>query len=298
MAVRRQGPSGRSLRQRKDAGGAPEYFVRASLFTKGFSIMTITPDTITPDMTVAAIATAAPATIHVFQEHEIDFCCGGKIPLSEACRRRGLDVLAILSALRSAVTPVTEQSWSEASLTALVRHIQGRYHEPLRAELPRLSAMLEKVVSRHGEHLPERLLPLQETFRILQRELLAHMEKEDRVLFPAIVALEPGDAASGPRAAAWIQSPIAAMEAEHDEAGAALAFIRRVTDGFDPPDWACPTFRGLYYGLMQLEADMHLHVHLENNVLFPRAARLALNQSDTGRRVDTAGVKAAHPVNN
>ena len=100
------------------------------------------------------------------------------------------------------------------------------------------------------------------------------MAKEDRVLFPFIVALEAGDALPVPDAQ-WIAAPIAVMEADHEEAGAALAFIRQATDSFAPPDWACPTFRGLYYGLAQLEADMHLHVHLENNVLFPRATRLA-----------------------
>ena len=159
-------------------------------------------------------------------------------------------------------------------LECLIQHIQARYHEPLRLELPRLDAMLDKVVSRHGDHLPELLLPLQQTFKHLHAELLAHMAKEDRVLFPFIVALEAGETLPVADAAQWIQSPIAAMEADHEEAGAALAFIRQTTDGFAPPDWACPTFRGLYYGLAQLETDMHLHVHLENNVLFPRAARL------------------------
>jgi regulator of cell morphogenesis and NO signaling len=241
--------------------------------------MTITPDTFTTDMTIAAIATIAPATIRVFQEHQLDFCCGGKIALGEACRNRGLDVQAVLGALRTAVAPAGEQPWTEASLEALVRHIQTRYHEHLRAELPRLSAMLDKVVSRHGGHIPEVLLPLQETFRRLQQELLVHMAKEDRVLFPVIVALEAGDAAAEP-GTAWLQLPIAVMEAEHEEAGAALASIRRITGGFAPPDGACPTFRGLYYGLAQLESDMHLHVHLENNVLFPRAARLAASSKD------------------
>ena len=103
------------------------------------------------------------------------------------------------------------------------------------------------------------------------------MAKEDRVLFPAIVA--SNRTRHRDQARPGSSPPIAVMEAEHEEAGAALASIRRMTGGFAPPDWACPTFRGLYYGLMQLEADMHLHVHLENNVLFPRAARLALNEA-------------------
>jgi regulator of cell morphogenesis and NO signaling len=231
--------------------------------------------TIAPETTVAEIATSAPATIRIFQQHQIDYCCGGRIPLTQACTARGLDIDALLLELHSAVAPAwREPSWASESLTALIHHIQSRYHEPLRLELPRLDAMLDKVVSRHGDALPEILLPLQRRFKQLQVELLAHMAEEDRVLFPLVVALESGKALPTPDASRPTQLPIAIMEADHQEAGAALAFIRQVTDGFAPPEWACPTFRGLYYGLSQLEADMHLHVHLENNILFPRAARL------------------------
>jgi len=231
--------------------------------------------TIAPETTVAEIVTSAPATIRIFQDHQIDYCCGGRIPLAQACTARGLDIGALLQELQAAVAPSSrEPVWANESLTALVRHIQARYHEPLRVELPRLDAMLDKVVSRHGDHLPETLLPLQRAFKGLQAELLVHMAKEDRVLFPFIVALEAGEAVPVADALEWIRSPIAAMEADHEEAGRALAFIRDVTSSFAPPEWACPTFRGLYYGLSQLEADMHLHVHLENNILFPRAARL------------------------
>jgi regulator of cell morphogenesis and NO signaling len=231
---------------------------------------------ITPDTTVADIATAAPATIRVFQQHHIDFCCGGKVSLSKACAAKGLSTDVVLSALRTATSPtVTERNWAEAPLTDLVRHIQTRYHAHLREELPRLDAMLAKVVSRHGDSLPELLLPLQQTFRSLQQELLAHMLKEDRVLFPFIEGLD----ANGPRplneAASGLVAPITVMEAEHASAGAALEQMRQLTAGYAPPEWACPTFRGLYFGLSQLEADMHLHVHLENNILFPRAVWLA-----------------------
>jgi regulator of cell morphogenesis and NO signaling len=231
--------------------------------------------TIAPEMTVAAIATVAPATIRVFQQHHIDFCCGGKIPLAQACEAHGVDVEALLAELRTAEAPRPEASWNDASLTALIQHIQARYHEPLRVELPRLSAMLDKVVDRHGDRLPGQLALLQSTFRRLQDELLAHMRKEDVGLFPFIVALESGQPVPVPAAGVWIESPIGALEAEHEDAGAALALIRDITQGYAPPEWACPTFRGLFYGLAQLETDMHLHVHLENNVLFPRAARLA-----------------------
>ncbi len=240
--------------------------------------------TIAPETTVAEIATSAPATIRIFQDHQIDYCCGGRIPLAQACTARGLDIATLLQELQAAVAPSShEPVWANESLTALVRHIQARYHEPLRVELPRLDAMLDKVVSRHAHHLPETLLPLQRAFKGLQAELLVHMATEDRVLFPFIVALEAGQGVPTADALQWIQSPIAAMEADHEEAGRALAFIRDVTGSFAPPEWACPTFRGLYYGLSQLEADMHLHVHLENNILFPRAARLTERPGATTR---------------
>jgi regulator of cell morphogenesis and NO signaling len=232
--------------------------------------------TLTPDSTVADIATAAPATIAVFQRHHIDFCCGGKVPLAEACRARSLNVDSVLTDLQAAVAPApVEPNWNEVSLTALIEHIQQRYHEPLRRELPRLGAMLQKVVSRHGDRLADRLQRLQRTFDTLQGDLLGHMAKEDQGLFPYIIALERGTPSPLTNAGARLTSPIAVLEAEHEEAGAALSFIRQVTDGFAPPEWACPTFRGLYYGLAQLETDMHVHVHLENNVLFPRARQLA-----------------------
>jgi regulator of cell morphogenesis and NO signaling len=232
--------------------------------------------TITPDTTVAAIATELPATIRVFERHHIDFCCGGRVPLAKACGDRGIDLDTLLGDLRlAAAEPSPDPAWGEASLTSLVAYIQDRFHGPLRAELQRLDAMLAKVVDRHADHLPQTLLPLRETFRQLREELLTHMWREERVLFPVILALEAGAPLSLPDAGNWIASPIAAMEAEHAEAGAALQRLRSLTGGYAPPEWACPTFRGLYYGLAQLESEMHIHVHLENDVLFPRAVRLA-----------------------
>jgi len=232
---------------------------------------------ITTSTTVAAIAAAEPATIKVFQRHHIDFCCGGRIPLFEACADHDLDTDMLLAELRAVRAAADDPAdWRRAPLKDLVAHIQTRYHVPLRAELPRLSAMMEKVVSRHGQRLPETLLPLQATFESLQRELLEHMAKEDAVLFPAVLALEATGAADVAATNwAWIQQPIEVMEAEHEAAGAALATMRTLTHGYAPPEEACPTFRGLYYGLSELERDMHTHVHLENHVLFPRASRLA-----------------------
>lgn len=228
---------------------------------------------ITRDTQVSAVATEMPATIRIFQEHGIDFCCGGKRPLAEACADRGLDVDALVAKLQRSIAGAdAERNWQTAPLGELIGHIQQRFHEPLRQELTRLAAMLAKVVSRHGDHLPETLGPLAATFSALHDDLLQHMTKEDVVLFPAIVAAETGDVA----AASFVSQPIGVMEAEHEHAGLALAQMREITGGYTPPEWACPTFRGLYFGLAEFEREMHIHVHLENNILFPRAAATAI----------------------
>jgi regulator of cell morphogenesis and NO signaling len=227
---------------------------------------------ITTQARVADLAVTHPATIKVFQRHHIDFCCGGRIPLVDACERQGLDPEALVDELREAsAAPSDEADWQRRPMNELIAYIQARYHAPLRDELPRLALMLEKVVVRHGDALPGVLLPLQETFAALETELVDHMAKEDAVLFPSIVAMEMPGATAAERAWTWIERPIDVMEAEHASAGEALARMRAITDGYAPPAWACPTFRGLYYGLSELERDMQVHVHLENHVLFPRA---------------------------
>jgi len=230
---------------------------------------------ITANSKVADIATHDPGSIRIFQRHQIDFCCGGKIPLAQACEKRGLDAETVLAELRAAQAAVDERrDWREAPLPDLVSHVQRRFHERLRAEIPRLSQMLAKVVSRHGAKHPE-VRELQVTFETLQAELLDHMAKEDAVLFPAIVAIDTGDRSINPAACQRIQGPIQAMEAEHEAAGEALAHMRELTGGYMPPEGACPTYGGLYHGLREFERDMHVHVHLENNILFPRAAERA-----------------------
>ena len=229
--------------------------------------------TIRPDALVADIAAAAPATIAVFQRYRLEFCCGGRIPLADACAAAGLDTNAVLADLLAAQSPgAPEVDWRDAQLSALVSHIQTRYHLPLRSELQRLTAMMDRVASRHGDRLPY-LLQLRDTFESLKAELLDHMAKEDAVLFPAVVALDQDNGDREPWK--WIAQPIDVMEAEHDAAGAALERMRSLTSDYTPPPEACPTFRGLYFGLAQFESDMHRHVHLENHILFPRAMALA-----------------------
>lgn len=229
---------------------------------------------ITPSSHVSDIVTAAPATIAVFQRHEIEFCCGGHVPLQTVCDHEGLDVERMIEELTAAIQPFDETGdWTRAPLAELVAHIQATYHEPLYRELPRLTAMLAKVVQRHGDRFPDTLPPLQAIFAEMKEELVAHMRREDVVLFPAIVRFEAQPALTA-GASSPLAGPIGVMTRQHDDADRALAAIRALTGGYQPPEDACPTFRGLYFGLSDLEHRMALHVHLENNVLFPRALAL------------------------
>lgn len=203
---------------------------------------------------------------------------GGGTPLAEACARAGIATDATIGRQRAATLDAGDtHDWQAATLTELVAHIQRCYHVPLRSELPRLSELLTRVVQKHADRLPDTLRPLQAAFESTQMQLLQHMAKEDEVLFPAITALEAACSADGAGARTWnwIDQSIPAMLAEHDSAGAALARMRSLTADYAPPSDAGPTFISLYRGLARLEKEMHVHVYLENHILFPRAAELA-----------------------
>jgi regulator of cell morphogenesis and NO signaling len=241
---------------------------------------------ITPDTHVAKIATRHPGTIRVFQRHGIDFCCGGKRPLADASAEHGLDLETLRRELAHAAAgpEADERDWDEAPLAELVDHIVTRFHDRLREELPRLAAMADRVLTVHGEKHPDVLPALARTFHGLRAELESHTMKEEQILFPWICEMERGATGGASRGCgvagmagmpgASVEGPIAVMEAEHDDAARALAELRRLTGGFQPPTGACTTFRGLYHGLAELEADTHRHIHLENNVLFPRSKEL------------------------
>lgn len=230
---------------------------------------------ITPQTQVAEIVVHNPASTRVFHRHGIDFCCGGKRPLDEVCAERGLDSEQIRREI-AALDPseAEERDWSAEPLTAIVEHILARYHRPLQEELPRLRAMAQKVNRAHGAKFPDMIPPLEQRLNELADDLEAHMMKEERVLFPYIVALEKTVEAGNPVPRSpfgTVANPIAAMEAEHDDAGRLLAEMNRLTGGYALPEGACNTFRALFHGLSEMEREMHLHVHLENHVLFPRA---------------------------
>jgi regulator of cell morphogenesis and NO signaling len=218
----------------------------------------------------------------VFERFGIDYCCGGKVPLGLICAKKGLDPYAVLRelALSDAATAEDETDWSKASLTALADHIEAAHHGYLKEELPRLAYLVKKVAGVHGEAHPE-LKELHQVFASFRSDLEAHMQKEERVLFPLCRALETADSRP-PSHCGSINNPILVMVMDHEDAGEALARMRELTDDFTPPEDACISYRTMLDGLAELERDMHLHVHKENNILFPRAsaAEAALAETD------------------
>lgn len=229
--------------------------------------------TITESTSVAEIAASLPASVRVFQRHGVDFCCGGKKPLGVVCEEQGLSFAELAEAIeRAAAIPALDpQDWTGAPLHLLIDHIVSTYHDVLREELPRLETLAARVLRVHGGREPGRLGRIEAIVAELSADLNEHMRKEELVLFRMIRAIEAKSVTGG----RGISAPIRVMEWEHDRAGELLAELRSITGGFEAPRWACETLRALYHGLAELEASMHMHVHLENNVLFPRALQLA-----------------------
>ena len=223
---------------------------------------------LSPSTTVGQLVVDRPSRARIFERHKIDYCCGGKIPLSEACEKRGVDLATILAELEAAEAPTpAEKDWTKATLIDLADHIESVHHAYLRTELPRLSAMAAKVAAVHGANHAE-LTELSRAFDEFAGDMMEHMQKEDRVLFPMIRSIERGERPSaGP---GKLSMPVSMMMHEHTDAGRSLEHMRELTKGFKPPMDACNTYRALFDGLAEVEQDTHAHVHKENNILFPR----------------------------
>lgn len=217
---------------------------------------------ITPMTPVGRIAAEHPLSTRIFARHGIDFCCGGGRPLDEVCASKGLDSAAVVEEIRKELENRSESAerWDEAPVVDLVEHLMHAYHVPLREELPRLDAMARRVLEVHREKNPEGLSELVSVFSALKADLEAHMQKEEDILFPMI---RKGDGFMA-------DGPISVMEDEHDAVAGMLRRLRQLTDDYTVPAEACNTWNALWHGLAALESSLHMHIHLENNILFPR----------------------------
>lgn len=228
--------------------------------------------------TVRELAIEVPNATRTFERLGIDYCCGGLRSLNDACMHAHVALKDVLSELGQGSTfrPASEpnsQKFSGGTLAELVEHIVSTHHVYVKQELPRLQQLLRKVVSVHGTAHPE-LDNIQQVFQVMSAELTSHMMKEEHILFPYIVALENAVSNSRPKprpAFGTVSNPVHMMELEHDSAGTALKEIKTLSSNYEPPEGACFSYRTLYTALKEFESDLHQHIHLENNMLFPRA---------------------------
>lgn len=234
--------------------------------------MTMTATTsATADRTVRELALEIPQAARVFESLGIDYCCGGMKPLAEACKSAGVPTEQVLSKLKLAQqAPELKQAqdWQTASFADLIAHIVSTHHEYLRQELPRIGNLFSKVYAAHGTRHGE-LHEMEVTFSALADELLSHLMKEEQILFPYLVQTEQG--AAPHTCFGSVKNPIRMMMSEHDSAGEALRRMRTLSRDYTVPTDACMSYGKLFGALRGLEADLHQHIHLENNILFPRA---------------------------
>jgi regulator of cell morphogenesis and NO signaling len=231
------------------------------------------------DQSVREIAIENPATVSIFESLGIDYCCGGAKPLRVACEHAKVPLARAVELLASAnpdVADADDTRWKDSALADLATHIVEQHHAFVRREAPRLETLAGKVAEKHGERHPE-TPQIRDVFTAIAQELFAHMMKEENLLFPYLSQMESAVLAGEPVPPAFfgsVQNPIARMLAEHDDAAELLSQMRKLSNGFQPPEDASPSYHGLYHGLEEFERDLHRHIHLENNILFPRAVNL------------------------
>ena len=228
------------------------------------------------EKTVGELVLEKPSRSKVFEKVGLDYCCKGHQALGVACAEKGIGLEGILAALEAqdAVNHNEEdQSWRE-SVAAAVDHIVSKHHLFMREAMPRLDFLTQKVANVHGMEDP-RLVELRRLYLQFQEETYAHLEKEERVLFPMCIALAEGKVGAAMGGCHMsVQMPVNAMMHEHENHGANLERFRELTDGYVPPEHACNSWRAMLDGLLELEQDLHRHIHKENSWLFPTAVAL------------------------
>jgi regulator of cell morphogenesis and NO signaling len=232
---------------------------------------------VTTEKTVRELALENSTATRVFEKLGIDYCCGGNKSLEEACRAAKLPIDQVMDALevadQSARASQTDRDWQIEPLAELVAHIKNTHHQYVREEIARLGPLFNKVCSVHGKNHAE-LLDIRNTFQGLAEELTTHLMKEEVVLFPYIVRMEESVIQHEPVLPSpfgSVSNPISMMEHEHESAGNALRSMRKASSEYVAPAEACISYKTLYTALADFEADLHQHIHLENNILFPRA---------------------------
>jgi regulator of cell morphogenesis and NO signaling len=230
----------------------------------------------TTQKTVREFAVEFPNATRLFEKLGIDYCCGGNQYLQDACAAAGvsLDEVTQWKGLTSATEPQT--NFASRSLKTLVTHILEKHHVFTRSEIDRLQILIDKVWDAHGGNHSE-IARLRSTFQALSAELEPHMVKEEMVLFPYIIRLEEHSINNDPVSIPpfrTVANPIHMMSMEHDGAGYLLRQIRQITSDYTPPLDGCLSYQTLYKALEEFEKDLHQHIHLENNILFPRALEL------------------------
>lgn len=227
---------------------------------------------------VNEIALSKPGARRVLEDAGVDYCCGGGKSLHDACLQAGVTTDEILKRLRqnSELAGPGDTEWTSAPLADLTRHIRQRHHQYVRDSIPRVRALLAKIREKHGQKHSE-IEEIGKLFEDVAREMTAHMQKEEQILFPYIDALDRcanGQSALEPPFFQTVRNPIYSMMKEHDAAGELVRQIRKASNAYQAPADACASYQATYQELRQFEEDLHLHVHLENNILFPRAVEL------------------------
>jgi regulator of cell morphogenesis and NO signaling len=228
--------------------------------------------------TVGAVVAEDFRTAEVFAKHGIDFCCGGRIALAEICREKGLDLAMLQQELAAAKSTAVDRSHDYAAwpLPFLADYIVNTHHAYLNENTAQIAAYADKIATVHGARHPE-VIEIAKIFAGIAVDLAAHLREEEEILFPAIKQIDAARKAGDPppaAAVAAIRASLAKLNAEHQQIGDAVHAIRHLAHGYAVPDAVCNTFAVTYAKLQEFEDDLHKHVHLENNILFPKAARL------------------------
>ncbi|HRA12921.1 MAG TPA: iron-sulfur cluster repair di-iron protein [Chitinophagaceae bacterium] len=226
--------------------------------------------------TLAQIVTNNYKAASIFEKHHLDFCCKGKRTLEQACSESDIKIEEVIEQLEKVgETNGSKTNYNELSLAQLSEHIVSTHHNYVKNEMPALLGYLQKVASKHGDRHPE-MNKVFQIFGAVKEEMEFHMQKEEMVLFPRIKDIE-NQIQEGKKVvinSSYLQSPINMMEQEHDHAGSMLAEIRNLTNNYTPPADACTTYQLSFASLQAFELDLHHHVHLENNILFPKALKM------------------------